>query len=191
MTDTFASDLELVRAARDGHPRAIEALTQRLAILPACVRNQNANNGRRLQRDEEEDVVQNVAVSLWRKLDAFDGRAPLETWAYGFVCIEVLRALDRKARRARVLSIDDELDAAAPEAAHGADARESVELALEHVAGAGAEIVRLKHFQELTFEEIAARRREPLNTIKTRYYRALERLRSVLHSAFEERHERA
>ena len=38
-------------------------------------------------------------------------------------------------------------------------------------------VVRLKHFGELTFEEIAERECAPLATVKSRYYRALEKLR--------------
>ena len=41
-------------------------------------------------------------------------------------------------------------------------------------------MIRLKHFQELTFEEISSRLSIPANTAKTKYYRGLEKLRETL-----------
>lgn len=173
-------DVELVRAARAGRPDALEAMAKRLEVLPACVRAQNARFGRRLTREEEEDVVQNVAVSLWRKLDDFDGRASLEAWAWGFVCMEVLRTYERRARRRIAPDGEEKLGAiAVPERESSAD-DERVRAALDGISEESSQIVRLKHFEDLTFEEIAARRSEPINTVKTRYYRALERLKHVL-----------
>lgn len=173
-------DLELARAARAGIPQAIEALAQRLEVLPACVRGQNARLGRRLTREEEEDIVQNVAVSMWRKLESFDGRASLEAWAYGFVCVEVLRAYERRGRRRTTADGGEQLEELAAPARESSADVERVRSALDTISDDSSQIVRLKHFEELTFEEIAARRAESVNTVKTRYYRALERLKRVL-----------
>jgi hypothetical protein len=40
--------------------------------------------------------------------------------------------------------------------------------------------VRLKHFEGLTFEEMAVRARESVPTMKARYYRAMIRLESAV-----------
>ena len=45
-----------------------------------------------------------------------------------------------------------------------------------------SEVIRLKHFAQMTFEEIAERLGISANTAKTRYYRGLERLRGWLDS---------
>jgi RNA polymerase sigma-70 factor (ECF subfamily) len=178
----WTSDTALARAALAREPRALDELTLRLEILPGCVRTQNLRYGRRLTREEEEDVVQNVVASLWRKLADFDGRTTLEGWAYGFVCVEVLRAYERRARRPEPTSLDEELhDTPAPEDAP-ADSGESERLnaALARLPEPSGEVVRLKHFEDLTFEQIAERQHESVNTVKTRYYRALERLKLAL-----------
>jgi DNA-directed RNA polymerase specialized sigma24 family protein len=47
-------------------------------------------------------------------------------------------------------------------------------------------VIRLKHFEHLTFEEIATRLGGNSNTAKTHYYRGLVRLRELLGRTFEE-----
>ena len=44
----------------------------------------------------------------------------------------------------------------------------------------GSDIVRLKHFEDESFSDIARRLEMPLGSVKTHYYRALEKLRLVL-----------
>ena len=60
-----------------------------------------------------------------------------------------------------------------------ADADETllVIASLDRLAPADAEVLRLKHFEDLTLEAIARRTGSALNTVKSRYYRALDRLR--------------
>jgi RNA polymerase sigma factor (sigma-70 family) len=57
---------------------------------------------------------------------------------------------------------------------------EGVHLALARLDPPADDIVRLKHFEELTFEEIGQRLLLSPNTAKTHYYRALVRLREAL-----------
>ena len=57
---------------------------------------------------------------------------------------------------------------------------EHVYRALEKVDALGARIVQLKHFEQLTFEQIAPRVGMPPSSAKTHYQRALARLRVIL-----------
>jgi RNA polymerase sigma factor (sigma-70 family) len=45
-----------------------------------------------------------------------------------------------------------------------------------------AEVIQLKFFEELTFEQIGARLALPENTVKTHFYRGIQRIRSMLTS---------
>jgi DNA-directed RNA polymerase specialized sigma24 family protein len=47
-------------------------------------------------------------------------------------------------------------------------------------------VIRAKHFDGLTFDEIGARLGIPSNTAKTHYYRGIERMRPLLSSMREE-----
>jgi RNA polymerase sigma-70 factor (ECF subfamily) len=174
-------DVELVRKARRGDSAAIEAVLQRLACVRTMLRACHRRHGSTLPPDELAEVEQEVHAALWAKLDGFEGRAALETWAYRFVALELLKAFERRARRRRATADDARL-ASVP-------AHESEELsvdaavlheALDRVGGPSADVIRQRHFEALAFDEIAARSGEPESTIKARYYRGLKRLREVL-----------
>jgi NAD(P)-dependent dehydrogenase (short-subunit alcohol dehydrogenase family) len=47
-----------------------------------------------------------------------------------------------------------------------------------------ADVIRMKHFEDLTFEEIGTRLGNSINTVKTRYYRGISRLLDRLGSSF-------
>jgi RNA polymerase sigma-70 factor (ECF subfamily) len=140
----------------------------------------NAALGRPLAPDELEDTVQSTLLALWTKLGTFAGTGSLEAWAYRFSYLELLSRLQTQRRRPR--SIEELGGVPELERLPGRDPfeHERLHLALERLDARAAEVLRLRNLDDLSFEEIAARERSPVNTVKTRYYRALERLRGLL-----------
>lgn len=171
-----AADLDEARGALAGDLRKRDAVLARLQPLPAMLQIKNLRLGSPLRAHELEDAIQNATIAVWQKLDRFDGRVPLLHWAYGFAVVELRRTVERRARR-REQAAEAEFAAAAPTPAIDAEA---VQRLLAHLAPEEQVIVRQKHFDELTFEAIAARVQAPVNTVKTKYYRALQRLRERL-----------
>jgi RNA polymerase sigma-70 factor (ECF subfamily) len=174
-----AADLTLVQAAVAGDAKATDALVERLAALPAMLRLKNARLGSPLSSHEIDDAAQNVLMALWQKLRRFDGRVPVLCWAYGFALVEIRRTVERRARRRER---EHEVDALPASAATPALDSERVAAAIDALPADDRQIVRLKHFAALTFEEIAAETGALTNTVKTKYYRALQRLRERLTS---------
>jgi RNA polymerase sigma-70 factor (ECF subfamily) len=179
--DEHHSDLELVRALRRGQPEAIAGFVRRMRCVPLSLAAQNAHLGRPLNEHDIEDVSQEVLVLIWNKLGTFAGLSTLETWVYRFTSFELMNAIRRKRTRQRIGELERE-----PAVNAALDARtqrleyEHVHLALAKLDTESAELIRLKHFQELTFEEIGARLSMPTNTAKTKYYRGLDKLRETL-----------
>lgn len=174
-----ASAVHMVAAALHGDAGARDFVVEQLACVPAMVRIKNHRMGAPLSSHELDDVVQDVLVAVWRKLGQWDGRVPLEHWAYGFVVVELLKTVERRSRRRAVVQVRQAEEPHCPEAARAdaeADA-ELVEQAVGRLDPADREILRLKHHEDLTFEEIGARMGMPTNTAKTRYYRCIKRLR--------------
>jgi RNA polymerase sigma-70 factor (ECF subfamily) len=177
-----ARDLEFTRRVLAREPAALEELNGRLACLPAMVRYQHQRLGGTLNAFELEDVVRETTLALWTKLPTFEGRSTLETWAFRFVMLEILKALQARARRASNLESPEER----------ADHRNEEELeklpydaaelksALETLSPEAALVIRMRHWDEHSFEKIAERTGLPLNTIKARYYRGLARLKEIL-----------
>ncbi len=182
--DARCADLErdrrLVDRALAGDEQAIEALVRSVACLPRVLRHQNLRRGSPLSPHDLEDVLQEALLAVWKKLGSYDGRGPLEHWALGFALVEFQKGLERRARRhGRAVELPSEMEPPAPSSGSEVDA-ERVTQALAGLETHEALILRLKHYQGQTFEEIASQLRFPANTIKTRYYRSLAKLRRAL-----------
>jgi RNA polymerase sigma-70 factor, ECF subfamily len=173
-----SGDLELVRDALQRQPQAIEGLIARLKCLPRMIAAQNASLGRPLASQDLEDVVQNSIAALWSKLAQYDGRVRLETWVWRFGYLELLYALRRRRRSPVVLPREEERAAAAVGPA--GPEFEDIHQGLERLDADASTLIHLRCFEDLSFEQIGTRLGLPTNTAKTRYYRALHRLRSWL-----------
>ena len=179
-------DREWIERALKGDRGAADALAERLACIPAFVRCINRRLGKPLPQEALKDVAQDAFAALWSKLDAYDGVRDLEGWAFGF-CFWEMRSALRKQRRAGTLEseVEDTPPDGKTDGSGGAETAaledlERVEEALRDLGPPGATIVTLKHFEEHSFPAIAERLDMPLGSVKTHYYRALEKLRPRL-----------
>ena len=171
-------DLRLAREALSGSAEARREFVELMACVPRFLAVMNARLGHPLTDDALQDVVQETLVEIWRRLDSYAGLASLKTWAHRF-CQQVLSSRLRSVRR-RPRNVD--LDASVDRGALSASSLdyEHVYQALEKVDALGARIVRSKHFEHLTLEEIARRLGLPPSSVKAHYQRTLGRLREIL-----------
>ncbi len=175
------ADAQLVSEVLSGRQERLGELARRFCCLPRIVRALDARLGSRLQEHDLLDVAQDALVLAWQKLADYGGEARLESWLYGIARLELLNALRRRARRHARGADVTEIDPAGPGSAPGLSLDyEVLQRALATLDPAEASVVRLKHFEELTFDEIGARLGTSPNTAKTRYYRGLARLEERL-----------
>jgi len=181
-----SEDLELVRRALDRDDAALTELGQRLQCVPRILAARNAHAGRPLADEDVLEAAHEVIARVWSQLGQFRGQAALESWVYRFCEFELINAVRRKRRAPRQVEESTLVESIERESVDF----ERVSQCLDRLAPDEAATIRLKHFQDLTFEEIAVRERTPLATIKSRYYRSLEKLRFWLAPLRkEERHE--
>lgn len=177
----FADDLVLARACLAGDELALARLVRRLACIPRILEALSARIGRPLDEQELEDLGQETLVLAWRKLETFTGEARLETWTYGLARLELMNAIRRKRRRPE---FHREAPAQEPEQGDPAPPnrhdRDYLVAALGRLDPSEGDVVRLKHFEDLTFDDVAARLGLTPSTAKTRYYRGLARLHERL-----------
>jgi RNA polymerase sigma-70 factor (ECF subfamily) len=139
-------------------------------------------------RDEAEDVTQEVFVRLWKHWDSLEEprRLPWLLHVTRNACIDALRR--RKTYRALVAS-DPEGETMTRVASPGPGPGAAVETAefgerLQRALGDLAEpyrsIVILREVQDYRYEEIAATLRMPLNTVKVYLHRGRRKLRDRL-----------
>jgi RNA polymerase sigma-70 factor (ECF subfamily) len=141
------------------------------------------------REDEARDAAQETFVAAFRSLPNFRGEAKVSSWLHR---IAVNQCFTRQ-RRARVraeasLEAAQENGRAQFASAHGspvslAEAGQRAEAVRRAVAALPhelREVVVLKEFEGLTFQEIAKALDVPLGTVKSRLYTALKQLRMRL-----------
>lgn len=179
-----ASDLALVRAVLAQRPSATEPFNLRMQCVPRILSYLNLRLGRPLGPDDLADVAQDVSLLVLRKLHDYEGRGRFEGWVYRLCNLEILNAVRRRSRdRRRFVALDDpkhEVDGRGQREVESLEERERLLRGIRRVGGAEGEMLVLKHFEDLSFDEIGARLAISPNTAKTRYYRGLERLHEVL-----------
>ncbi len=176
-------DLELVSRILRQDPAALEEMGRRLACLLAMLRFQSRRLGAALSEHELEEIAQDTVVALWSKLATFKGLSTLETWAFRFATLEILKVIQRRARRpapARTIDEDNEPAIAVDPENEPSIGSADLQAGLESLEPTTARVIRRRHHDEASFDDIAASEGLPLNTVKARYYRGLARLREHL-----------
>lgn len=176
-------DLELVRRVLTGDPSATEEFADRLQCVPKILRVLNRRTGGLLSRSEIADLGQDVALIAWRKLGTFEGHVELPAWLYRICLYELSNG---KRRKHKTPSSLEELRESQGESVSGISTprdpfeHEGVHLALDRIGRVEAHIIRLKHFDGLSFSEIAGRETIAISTVKDRYYRGVSELKPLL-----------
>jgi RNA polymerase sigma-70 factor (ECF subfamily) len=136
-------------------------------------------------REEAQDVLQDVYVTVWRRADRFDAaRASVSTW---LSVIARNRAIDRLRARGPLAKSDPIEDFEIADEAPGADAAlqagdDSRRLAacLDELDPRTRAVIRTAFFEGVTYEALAQRLETPLGTVKSWIRRGLARLRGCL-----------
>ena len=122
---------------------------------------------------DAEDIVQNAAYKAILNSDKLKQEAYASTWVYRIVLNEIYRVLAQKP----TVSIDDAYAEQGKE-----DSYENLDLwrALELLDKEDKAVIELRYFEDMKFSDIAEVLQENVNTIKSRLYRALKKLKLEL-----------
>jgi len=186
-------DDRLVQGLRQGEEWAYEKLLERFQV-PVY------NLVARLIRDpaEASDVVQNVFIKIFRKIDSFRGDSTLKTWVFRIAVNEAHNHYRWNFRhRGQEVGLDD------GESANGSkdwvsastgspydytlenERQRLIEEALGELSPRYRSVVVLRDVEELSYEEIAEILQLPLGTVKSRLLRGREALRHLLRKRLE------
>ena len=185
---THEADFRLVREVEEGVPEARRRFADRMRCVHRILAARNVRLGRPFADDELSDLAQETLLRIWQKVGQYAGLASLETWAYKFCYLELMNALRKKARAPKSLSVlatgDGDFDVAAPPRREGSEP--ALDKLLRHLAPREAEVLRLRHVEQLDNGEVAQFLGISVSSVKTHYYRGLDKLRGVLRAAGEE-----
>ena len=180
-SNEFAADLAIARGVLRGEPGAAKRFLDEMRCIPLILEHRNARKGKPFDDQELEDLVQDTLATVWRRLPDYEGRSSLSTWCYSICMYQVKNALRSKRDAPRPIGEDgDFLLEGACYTDLEFDRFEPVYRCLCQLEPRPAEVIQLKFFEDLTFEQIGGRLGLPENTVKTHYYRGIQRIRSML-----------
>ncbi|CAN5779231.1 sigma-70 family RNA polymerase sigma factor [soil metagenome] len=143
-----------------------------------------------MREDEARDAAQETFVAAYRNLSKFRGEAKVSSWLHRIAVNQCLTTKRRNKTRSEDF-LDEEANEeervfVAPERHSPANTAEQgerlliVRNAVSSLPMDLRQVVLMKEFEEMTFQEIAETLELPLSTVKSRLYTALKQLRSKI-----------
>ena len=177
------NDRELVRRAQKEDKEAFEELVRRhqarvFAVAGGILRN----------KEDVEDIAQQVFLKAYFSLKRFDQRAAFSTWLYKITvneCWDLLRKrkvrpllyeADLSEEQARQYGASDEREERAPDVSERLEKRQELERLLDCLEERDRTMLVLKEVQGFSVEEIAEIFGINGNTVKVRLFRARQRI---------------
>lgn len=167
-------ELELVAKAQAGDEKAFaelifEAKRRMWAVAMSATGNSH----------DAEDAIQNAMISAWKNIGKFRPQARFSTWMYRITSNAALELL----RKRREIP-DDDAGADAPDAAAPIQQRITttmvVRQALATLEPDFKEVLVLREYGGLSYDELAAHQGIPVATVKSRLNRARSKLKDAL-----------
>lgn len=172
-----SSDRDLILRARHGEAEAFGELVRihQTSVFNVCYRMLG-------ERREAEDMAQEAFIRAYERIHTFDAERPFGPWmrrVAANVCLNHLSA-----QKAEDAELDDERDAVhAPSTESSRELREEAErirMALASLPSQYRAVVELRHYQEMSYDEIAAAMQIPLSAVKSHLFRARKMLAEKL-----------
>jgi len=172
MSMQAADDGVLIRKVRQGNLEAYGELVRRYqgSVFGVCYRMLG-------ERREAEDLVQDAFIRGFERLGTFDLAYPFGPWIRRVAANLCLNRLQR--RQPALVELDDEAGVQGghpgPTPESSAERREQAEEVRRAVLAlppAYRAVVELRHYQDASYEEIAAALHLPLSDVKSHLFRA-------------------
>ena len=164
-------DSAAIRRCRQGEQEAFRHLVelyQRQAIAHATAILGN--------REDAQDAVQEAFVDAFRALKTFDETRAFYPWFY----VLLRNRCYKLAARRRETDDIEEIEIVAPVSGPATEQTLALERALLSLDREDREIVMLKYFDGLTYDELAERLHIPRGTVMSRLFHARRRLHAKL-----------
>lgn len=175
MKDAGTSDAALVEQCRQGNTRAFDELVGKYqkTLFNVALRMT-------ADYDASEEVTQQAFVRAYERIASFDPRFKFFSWIYRIL---VNTALDHLEERRRHDRLGDEVPSDEPDPSDLGEREDSeamLQAGLMDLAAEQRAVIVLRHFEDLTYEEIGAVLDIPEKTVKSRLFSARMQLRAVL-----------
>lgn len=194
----FDREADLLAACRKGDAAAWDELFSRHYESAARFVFQL---GHELTREDTEEICQETFLSVIRNLHSFQGGSQFQTWLFRIAANKARDYRERQAAAKRGggqapvslqaedpatgLSIDPPSPAPGPEALLLAQERFGlVHQALERLSDPCREVIELRYFADLSYEEISRSLQLNAKTVSSRLSKCLDRLEDIVRGVF-------
>jgi len=165
------SELAVIRRAQSGDARAFEALVDEYqGVLYNLALRMTGN------AEDARDLTQTAFLKVWRNLASYDPSHRFYSWIYRITLNESLNFVQRRRPHAE---LDERLPASGAEPdenAHASEVGAHIQGALMELTAEYREVIVLRHFHQLAYQEIAEILSIPEKTVKSRLYSARQLL---------------
>ena len=187
------SDAELIAAVRKGDVAKFEVLITRYQPRVFATARRYAR-----REDEVQDIVQEVFIKAFQKLDSFRAEAPFEHWLMRMTvrtCYDFLRSHQRNRETTLTDLSDPEVDwlerfAASPEdnSKNTDAARALVERVMAQLSPEARLIITLLELEDRSVKEISQLTGWSIPLVKVRAFRARAQMKKILETLTREKY---
>ncbi len=178
MTSTILKDSEILEKIRheDSHRYGFHLLVKKyqerlyLTIRRMVVDHELAN-----------DILQEVFIIIWQKIDHFRGDASLFTWIYRITVNECLRQLKKNKSKISVsLESVTNLNLSTSATPDGEEVIHKLQKAVKSLPEKQQAIFNLKYYDDLSYEEISGIMGTSIGGLKANYHHAVKKIEKYL-----------
>jgi RNA polymerase sigma-70 factor (ECF subfamily) len=138
-----------------------------------------------------EDITQEVFVKVWSNIWKFDKKKNFKTWIFTIAknsAIDFLRkkktipfsAFDKEDGSNFILETVVDKSSSVTDYVNNQESSNLISSKLKYLSFKNQEVINLRHNRDLTFKEISKNLGESINTIKSRYRRAIVSLKKLI-----------
>lgn len=170
-----SDDPKLVKQCLRGDRSAFEILVDRYQKVVFNVVLRMVGN-----TEDAQDIAQSVFLKVYENLGSFDPRYKFFSWIYRIAVNEAINYLHAKQS---TVKLDENIAAdgkTVDESLHDNEMVQRLERALMQIRIEYRTVVVLRHFQDLSYREIANVLNVPEKTVKSRLFSARQDLKDIL-----------
>jgi RNA polymerase sigma-70 factor, ECF subfamily len=141
--------------------------------------------------EEAHDLAQEIFVKVYLAIDRYDPKYQFSTWLFRIAQNASIDALRKKSisevSMARTIGDDEGKEREFPDggvspyrAMKNKQLGAAIDVAVRNLPPDYRELIQLRHFAELSYEEIASMKKLPLGTVKNKLFRARNLLKDAL-----------
>jgi len=175
------TDNEVIQQVLRGNQQAFAVLVSRYQQFVFTIVLRYISN-----REEAEELAQDVFVKAYRYLADFKGQSRFSTWLYTLTQTTCLSFLRKKPDRSTLLEeeqlvqVTDQQMHSVQDSAEKKEQTAMINTAINRLSPSDAQIIMLFYKAEQSLEEIAQILGIPANTVKVKLHRARQRLKEIM-----------